>query len=198
MPLDTLENVKLALQVTGEDDDTLLEALQTAADSFIETYCSRSFLGGSFSEDHPGGSRYVFLKNFPLDAVASVNVDANRTFTGATVLDSTQYVIHADRGVIESLNGPFLGDRNGNSFPAAIRVSYSTPEDTVPGALKRAYADLIGHWFRQAKTYTATEQQNLLQKTDGTEVTEYPWSQSGGYRLPQSVKQVLDLYRMPQ
>jgi uncharacterized phiE125 gp8 family phage protein len=197
MPLDTLDNVKLHLHIDSEDDDTLLGALQTAADSFIETYCTRSFLGGDFSEDHPGGSRYLFLKNYPIDAVDEINVDANRTFTPATVLTANRYTIHADRGVIESLDGPFLGDRNNNAFPNAVRVSYSTPTDAVPPAIQRAYAELIGHWFRQAKTQAATEQQNLIQKTDGTTVTEYPWGQSGGYKLPNGVKQVLDLFRVP-
>jgi hypothetical protein len=63
--------------------------------------------------------------------------------------------------------------------------------------LKRAYAELIGHWYRQAKTFTATEQQNVLQHTVGTAVTQYPWGQSGGYRLPAGVKQVLDMYKVP-
>jgi len=76
-------------------------------------------------------------------------------------------------------------------------VSYSTPTNAVPTAVKRAYAELIGHWYRQAKTYEATGQVNVIQKTDGSELTEYPWGQSGGYRLPVPVKQVLDLFRVP-
>ncbi len=198
MPLDTLENVKLTLNIDAETDDDLLTALQSAADSFVETYCGRIFTGGSFSEDHPGGSRTIFLKNYPLDAVESVKVDANRSFTAASILDVSRYTIHAERGVIEALEGPFLADRaSANAFPNAVRVSYSTPTNAVPSAVKRAYAELIGHWYRQAKTAAATEQANVLQKTDGTTVTEYPWGQSGGFRLPIPVKQVLDLFRVP-
>ncbi len=198
MPLDTLANVKLHLNITKTDDDTLPGALQTAADSFVETYCGRSFLGGDFTEDHPGGSRYAFLQNFPIEAVASVNVDANRSFTPATILDASRYVIHAERGVIEALHGPFLADRgSANSFPNAVRVSYSTPTDAVPAVLQRAYAELIGHWYRQAVTAAATEQQNVIQSTDGSTITEYPWGQSGGYRLPIGVKQILDMFRAP-
>jgi len=198
MALDTLENVKLTLNITAETDDALLEALQSAADSYVETYCGRIFTGGSFSEDHPGGGRTVFLKNYPLAAVDTVNVDANRSFSAATVLDADRYVVHAERGVIEALDGPFLADRaSANSFPQAIRVAYSTPTNEVPTAVKRAYAELIGHWYRQAKTYEATAQVNVRQKTDGAVVTEYPWGQSGGYRLPVPVKQILDLFRVP-
>src|SRR5438874_1817507 len=133
MPLDTLDNVKLHLHIDKTDDDTLLDALRTAADSFVETYCGRSLLGGDFSEDHPGGSRFAFLKNFPVEAVSEVNVDANRTFTAATILATSRYVVHAERGVIEALDGPFLADRaSANAFPKAVRGSYSTPTDAAP------------------------------------------------------------------
>jgi uncharacterized phiE125 gp8 family phage protein len=198
MPIDTLANVKLNLNISRGDDDALIDALRTAADSFIETYCDRSFTGGSFSEDHPGGSKLVFLRNYPLATVASVNVDANRSFTDATLLDPSRYVVHAERGVVEALDGPFLSDRaSANAFPNSVRVAYSTPADEVPAALKRAYAELVGHWYRQERTHTLTEDRNYLQKTDGTEVTQHPWQQSGGYKLPPGVKLILDLYRLP-
>jgi hypothetical protein len=75
-----------------------------------------------------------------------------------------------------------------------VRVIYTTAGDAVPATLKRAYADLIGHWYRQAKTWTATQQQNVITKAD---TTQYPWQQSTGYKLPAGVRQILDLYRCP-
>lgn len=196
--LDTIENVKLNLEIDSEGDDALLESLAAAADAFITDYCGRDFTGGSFSEDHPGGGRYIFLRNFPVDSLMEVNVDPNRTFTPATVLDAARYTLHADRGVLEALGGPFIPGRGaGDAFPNAVRVSYSTPEDAVPKAIQRAFAELIGHWFRQAKTHAAAGQQNLLQRTEDPAVLEYPWGQSGGFRLPAGVQQILNLYRVP-
>lgn len=195
MAIDTLANVKTHLAVSGSGDDTLLEALRKAADAFIEIYCDRDFSGGVFTEDHAGGAAMAFLKNYPVVSVSSVNVDANRSFTPATVLDPSRYVVHADRGVIVSLDGPFLADRaNANRFPKSVRVVYTTAPDAAPDAIRRAYAELIGHWYRQAKTQAAAGQQNILTAADGT---SYPWQHSGGYRLPAGVKQILDVFRCP-
>lgn len=198
MSIDTLANVKLHLGITTSADDALLTQLQAAADAFIEEHCSRTFGGGSFTEDHPGGGRAVFLRNFPVSAVTSVKVDTARGFGAETTLDASDYILHADRGVIESIDGPFVPSHtSANDFPGAVRVAYATPSSQVPAALSRAYAELIGHWYREAKTAVATGQQNLLQQTSGSTVTQYPWGQSGGFQLPAGVLQLLEPYRVP-
>lgn len=198
MNLDTLANVKLHLGITTSADDSLLAQLQTAADAFIEEHCGRTFTGGSFTEDHPGGGRAVFLRNFPVSVVTSVRVDTNRVFGSEATLDTSDYLLHADRGVIEALNGPFVPSRtSANDFPGAVRVAYSTPSSQVPPAVTRAYAELVGLWYREAKTATATGQQHVVEQTDGTTVTRYPWGQSGGFKVPAGVLQLLELYRVP-
>ncbi|CAN5539206.1 hypothetical protein BH11PLA2_BH11PLA2_16590 [soil metagenome] len=198
MSLDTLANVKLQLNVSKTEDDALLAALQAAADDYVNSYCGRSFTGGTFTEDHPGASRLLFLAQFPLASVTSLSVDSRRQFAGSTVWSNDRYVVYEGRGVIESLEGPFLPGsaerKKADANPKTVRVIYTTAEDAVPDALKRAYAELIGHWYRQTLTWTATEQQNLIVKAD---TTQYPWQQSNGFKLPPGVKMILDLYRVP-
>lgn len=80
MPLDTLANVKTSLLITGSTDDALLARLLEAADSFIAEYTSRDFAGGSFTEVHAAGHELVFLRNFPVDTLTSLKVDAARQF----------------------------------------------------------------------------------------------------------------------
>ena len=75
MAIDTLANVKQALAVTGTADDALLGQLQAAADSFIETFCGRTFAGGTFTEYHPGGAKVLFLTSYPVASVTSVRVE---------------------------------------------------------------------------------------------------------------------------
>ena len=199
MPLDTLDNVKSQLGVTTTADDTLLGQLQAAADAFIAAFCGRDFAGGAFTEDHPGGVRAVFLRNYPMAAVDAVRVDPARQFDPATTLDPTTYLVHADRGVVESLGGPFVPSRPGwpvrpFDFPGAVRVTYSTPTGQVPGAVLRAYAELVGHWYRQVKTHVSTGHLNLTFQADGT---GYPWGQATGYRVPEGILQLLRPYRVP-
>ncbi len=202
MAIDTLSNVKSQLGITTAADDALLTQLQAAADAFVQQYCQRSFIGGTFTEDHPGGARTIFLQNYPITSVTSVMVDPDRAFGPETVVDPADYFVHADRGVVESLGGPFVPSRPGwpvraEDFPGAVRITYTTATGQVPADVCRAYAELVGHWYRQVKTQVATGQENLIQQTNGSVVTEYPWGQSGGFRVPAGVLQLLRQYRVP-
>lgn len=202
MPLDTLANVKAALGVTGTADDPLLTQLQTVADSFVETFCGRNFLGGTFTEFHPGGTRVLLLTNYPVTAVTDLRVDPNREFGADTVLDPDRYVVHAARGVIEHPTGPFVPlvfewAVRADDFPAAVKVVYTVPTAAVPAAVCCAYADLVGHWFRQAKTHAATGQLNVIETPSANGPTVYPWGQSMGYQVPDGVKEMLAAFRVP-
>ncbi len=201
MPLDTLANVKTALGVTGTGDDTLLTQLQADADSFVETFCGRTFAAGPFTEYHPGGARVVFLTNYPVAAVSSVRVDPNRDFAAETEVPADDYVVHTSRGVVECRHGPFVPmvfewAVRTDQFPEAVRVTY-TAAGVVPGAVCRAYTELIGHWFRQAKTHAATGQLNTAEVPGTGGSTVYPWGQSYGYPIPPGVKEVLAPFRVP-
>lgn len=193
MPLDTLANVKAALLITSDAEDTPLSLLLTHAESFIEQHTGRDFAGGSFIETHPGGSRFLFLRNFPVTVVTDVRVDPAREFGTGTIRDPGSYVVHANRGVIESLSGPFLP----GTTPHTVRVEYTTATDAVPAAVKEAFAQLVGHWYRQAKTHADTSFRNLTELTADTDTKTYPWSQASGFKVPPAVLQLLVPFRVP-
>ena len=199
MALDTLTNVKLALGVSGTADDALLARLQASADSYVTAFCGRTFLGGTFTEDHSGGAKVIFLRNYPVTGVTAVKVDAAREFDADTAVGTDRYLLHAERGVLESADGPFVPSLPGwdigpEHFPGAVRVTYTTATDEVPAAVAQAYAALIGHWYRQTKTHAATGQLNVGQAADGT---SYPWGQSSGFKLPAGVLDLLRPFRVP-
>ena len=198
MSIALLSDVKTALSVSGSGDDALLAELQASADSFVETYCGRIFAGGTFTEDHPGGGHLLFLANFPVASVSVVKVDATRAFPAESARPAGDYVVHANRGVIELLDGTFVPTLPGwnvgaDAFPGAVRVIYTTATGAVPAAIGRAYADLIGHWYRQAKTHAATGQLNVGESAGVT----YPWGQSTGMRIPESALALLRPFRVP-
>ncbi len=199
MPLDTLANVKTSLFITGTTDDAVLNRLIDAADAFILEYTGRVFAGGSFTELHPAGHAFVFLNNFPVDTVTSLKVDAARQFGPETVRAADTFVVHAARGVIESVDGPFLKPRAGRTddWPAALEVVYSTPTNQVPAAVKEAFCQLIGHWYRFAKTAPAQSFEMLLRKVDASGEKEWPWSLATGNLLPPGFFQMLEPYCVP-
>ena len=199
MPLDTLSNAKSVLLVSGSGDDTMLAQLLDAADSFIEKYTGRSFAGGTFTETHPAGGPMLFLRNFPVASVTSLKVDADRAFGSGTERDTTTYAIHADRGVVESRTGPFLSPyRKGwADWPESVKVVYTTATGSVPAAVKQAFSDLVGHWYRLAKTSLDANFLMLTESINGTTSKGYSWSLTRGLAIPPGVLKLLEPYRIP-
>jgi uncharacterized phiE125 gp8 family phage protein len=195
MSLDTLANVKVRLGITTSADDTLLSALMDAADQYVAGYCGRDFAGGTFTEYHPGGEAFAFLRNYPVQAVTTVKVDSARVFGADTVLPATAYVVHTDRGVIQALIGPFV--RCAGGAPRAVQVVYTVATAAVPADVKEAYALLIGHWYRHVKTQIGAGFCDLTQQTVGDSTTIFAKDQIAGLSLPDDVLRLLNQYRVP-
>jgi len=206
MALDTLANVKTRLGITTSADDTLLGLLQDSADKAVENYCNRDFAGGTFTEYHAGGSEFIHLRNFPVDTVTSLKVDSARVFGAETLVPAADYVVHADRGVIQSVVGPFLPrDRAGlvnvevrtwTRGPRVVQVIYATVTSQVPADVKEAYARLVGHWYRKVKTDAASNFQNVQQQKYGDTFVIFGANEARA-GLPSEVEELLAQYRVP-
>src|SRR5439155_2647529 len=202
MSLDTLANVKTRLGISTSADDSLLGLLQDSADAWVAGYCERDFAGGTFTEYHPGATAFLFLRNFPVSSVTSVKADAGYGFGASTVVPATAYVVHTERGVIQSLVGAFLpvplpdvapwgyGPRN-------VQVVYTTATGAVPADVKEAYALLIGHWYRHVKTQIASGFQDVIQQTFGDTTLIFSKDQLAGLPVPDEVRRLLSPYRGP-
>jgi hypothetical protein len=202
MSLDTLANVKTRLGITASADDSLLGLLQESADAWLTGFCERDFAGGTFTEYHPGATAFVFLRNYPVTGVTSVKADAGYGFGASTLVPATAYVVHAERGVIQSLAGAFLpvplpavapwgyGPRN-------VEVVYTTATGSVPADVKEAYALLVGHWYRHVKTQVASGFQDVSQQTFGGTTLIFSKDQLAGLPVPDEVRRLLAPYRAP-
>jgi hypothetical protein len=207
MSLDTLANVKTRLGIVTSADDSLIGLLQNSADKWISNYCGRDFGGGTYTEYHPGGSEFVHLKNFPVQSVTSVNIDLGYVFGSNTMLSTTAYVVHAERGVIQSLVGPFAPrmDRQGlvnrhvynwTKGPRVIQVIYTVSAGVADDILE-AYALLIGHWYRGVKTATSTNYSNLTSQHVGPVKFSYVPEKVTAYPIPPEIMVLLAPYRVP-
>jgi hypothetical protein len=207
MSLDTLANVKTRLGITTSADDSLLGLLQNSADKWIANYCGCDFGGGTYTEYHPGGSEFVHLKNFPVQSVTSVNVDPGYVFGSNTILSTTAYVVHLERGVIQSLVGPFAPrmDRQGlvnrhvynwTKGPRVIQVIYTVAAGIADDILE-AYALLIAHWYRGVKTATSMGYANLTNQNLGPLKLTYVPERLTAYPIPPEIMVLLAPYRAP-
>jgi Phage gp6-like head-tail connector protein len=208
MSLDTLANVKARLGITTSADDTLLGLLQTSADKYVSDWCGRDFGGGTYTEYHPGGSEFLHLRNFPVQSVTSVNVDPGYVFAAGTLVSSTAYVVHLERGVIQSLVGPFAPDPERQGLinqsvarwtrgPRVVQVVYVVAAAAAPDDVLEAYAQLVGHWYRRVKTQAGANFQNVTQQKFGDAWTTYLPGAVAGLPLPPDVERLLAPYRVP-
>lgn len=208
MSLDTLANVKSRLGITASTDDTLLSLLQDSADTWMLNFTGRDFAGGDFTEYFPGHTEFLQLANFPVASVTSVKVDPSETFGSDTAIASSSYALHSERGVIQSKVGPFVSDDrlaglvnadtpNWTASPRAVQVIYSTATSAVPNDVKEAYAQLVGHWYRQVKTQVAASFQNIDRQTIGDVTVNYRLDQLVKMPLPPDIERLLAPYRTP-
>jgi uncharacterized phiE125 gp8 family phage protein len=195
-----LSDLKAQLLISGSSDDTVLNQLIAAADSFIAQHTGRDFAGGTFTEYHAAGGSRAFLRNFPVTAITSLKVDPNRAFGSDTVLDTSRYVLIADRGVIESIDGPFLPHRSArgsDDWPGALKVVYTTATSAIPSGVTEAFNQLVSHWYRQIKTNADTAFRDVLELTSGGDTKGYPWNLTTGLGIPAGVRKLLDVFRVP-
>ena len=208
MSIDTLANVKSRLGITSSADDSLVSQLMDSADAWIANYCGMAFPGGTFTEYFPGNTDSLQLANYPVTAVTSVNVDPVQVFGSNTIVATTSYVVHSERGVIQSKVGPFVvrprspglvnADREPwTRSPRAVQVVYTTATNAVPNDVKEAYALLVGYWYREVKTIGATNFQNIQHQKFGDVATTYRLDEVAKLAPPPDVERILGLYRTP-
>jgi uncharacterized phiE125 gp8 family phage protein len=206
--LDTLANVKARLGVTGSSDDSMLSLLMDSADAWIANYTGRDFAGGSYTEYFPGRAEFLLLANFPVASVTSVKVDPAGAFGVDTVISPSSYTVHVERGVIQSLVGPFVPTERlaglintdltkWSDSPRAVQVVYAIATGAVPNDVKEAYAQLVGHWYRQAKTQVATNFLNIELQKFGDVTVHYQSGQSARLAAPTETTALLAPYRTP-
>lgn len=76
--LTTATKVKTYLGISGSTHDTLIDSLVTSASALVERYCNRNFTEGTYTQyfDTIAGDSKVFLKNYPVSSLTSVQYRA--------------------------------------------------------------------------------------------------------------------------
>ncbi|MEZ6143556.1 MAG: phage head-tail connector protein [Zavarzinella sp.] len=204
MAIDSLANIKIRLGITGTDDDTLLTDLQSSADAWINTFTGRTWNGGTFTEYFAGNQSHAVVQNYPIAEVSSVKVDLARSFGSDSLLDSSRYLVHANRGVIQATAGMFVPGagtalvnndrRTWMALARVVQVVY-TVADAPPIDLKQAYARLIGYWYRTIKTEVASNYQNVSQQKYGDSFFIY--QVANRLDFPAEITTMIRHYRSP-
>lgn len=103
------------------DEQEGVERLIDQATARMELYTKRKLKARDYTDVQlDGNSRdYLLLPEYPVNSIVSVNVDSSRTFGDATLLDSSDYIVDSEAGIIRLFSGLFPGYRG------SVLVSYN-------------------------------------------------------------------------
>lgn len=137
----TLAELKAELGITDTTDDAVLtewiEGLQARFDTTLERTLARA---ASATEYFDGGEKWLLLRRFPVESIASIYVDADAVWGADTLLDSDDYRLDAVRGRVAYGAGENLWPRGFYHIKVTYAGGYVAAGDT-PGAGQTAMPD---------------------------------------------------------
>lgn len=146
-----LDEVKLHLRVTHDQEDTEILSLIDDATRFCEDRIGQQFITATWRyslPSFPSGS--IIVPRAPLISVTSITyVDTNRA---AQTLATAEYQVDTDSrpGRIAEAPLKFWPDIDTDTFnPVKVTYAagYGAATEDVPPAAKRAIKMLVGHWY---------------------------------------------------
>ena len=143
-----LADLKSYLNKTDTGDDDELGFVLGAVHAEMDLTTRRTLYETAHTEYQDGNDTDgLFLENWPVSAVTSVNVDGLRDFGTDTLEDSGDYFTNTELGIVY---------HNSGSWPAGhanIKVVYTAgyTADTVPADLQRVVLELASIAWQKRK-----------------------------------------------
>jgi hypothetical protein len=120
----TLQELKSSMKEESDAQDEQLDMLVNSVSSIIESYCNRKFLARDYVEYYDGkGSDCIVLNQFPVNSVSEVADDLSMLWPSISIIDSANYTVYADEGIIKLLPGYYaMGAIAGSFYDGARNV----------------------------------------------------------------------------
>lgn len=192
MDLTTSARVKSWLEgggvSAGTANDALISALIKAYSTLAEVYMGRETLAAERTDtlDVEEGQRVFFLRAWPVTDFESATDASDRDFDSALPIDTTDYVVDLERGVVEfDQYQPVAGRRT-------LQVVYTGGMALDTTAFIAAYPDVATALDMQI-AYTLSRRDQLGAQNLSTQAGNIAWSGPIDW-LPQA-KQIMDLHR---
>lgn len=161
-------------------EQELIEQLIDGASWAANSYTNRKLKSRALTEYYDGDdSNLLVLNQRPVTAVASVYVDSAWEWGSDTLVDSDDYQVYEDEGLVRFV-GTVLP-----SGARVVKVTYTAGYATIPYDVERAVQDLAFYWYKQR---TDKGIGVLSRSTEGRTV-------SYAQEIPQQIKDVFDVYR---
>lgn len=183
----TLADAKAYLKVTSTADDGIIKSLISSVSAWAQGYLNRNLVNTSYVEYYSGdGSCSLLLRNSPIIAVTSINIDSLRVFGSSTLVASSNYLVKKSSGILESFY--LLGNWTPGS--SNIKVSYSAGYvvgTTMPHDIRMAVRRIVDHQYRIGYTH-----RKLDYKSESIESMNVSFKEDA---IPKDAQSMLDPYR---
>ena len=159
----TLEDVKNVLNITGSTElsDTLIENLINRLSTAMESYCDKTFASATYTEYQDGsGADTLFLDNYPITSITSINQDSDWTWAASTVVTGTAYRVMYNSIVVNSTKWT-AGRQN-------IKVVYVAGYATPPLDLAHACTTEVARAYNKRTTPELKSKSSDLVDTTAT------------------------------
>jgi hypothetical protein len=179
----TLAEYKAYAGITSTNSDTEINAIIPKVSQLVKTICRRTFVdyvNDSKEEIFTGGWSKLFLKEYPILAIDSVEASTDYGQTYTELIEFTDYVLDREDEAITCIYA--------NEFPKYVngyKVTYTGGYETLPDDLKIAVLDLVTYYIKNDMSVHSP-------KAPGTNSVQIEYVTNAN--LPAHIMRVLYLY----
>ncbi len=189
MALFSLSEFKTHEGIVGSDLDAVITQLISAASAYFDKSTKRKLESATYTEDYSGtGDRVLSLRHYPVTALTSISVSADRTFPASSLIPAGDYVLDKEAGLVTQVSSSTIEIFRTNPVWSTgrynIRVVYTAGYTTVPEDLKEA-AIVWASW-KLAKRGAV----GLTSETIGSHSRSF----NQGSKLPVEIAQTIKAY----
>ena len=144
--------------LTGTSEDTILDTFIARFDEVAAGHCGFPVAGNQITFenntythhfDGDGGDQ-LQLRVVPVNTIVTLHVDVDREYGSSTLVDSSDYEIDVDLGLLL-----LKTDSNQGSFSSgyrSVKVKYTAGFTSIPDAIVHACGLQVNHWYMNRDT----------------------------------------------
>lgn len=133
----TFANAKSYLGLV-DSQSTLAGLLITAVSKRVIALTRRKIYAADYTEYIDGhGDDIIILKQYPVNSITNIYLDSGRTFAAASALETTDYYLNSDEGIIQ------LYSKTTARGSKTIKVAYNAGYSTIPEDLQQAVFEAL-------------------------------------------------------
>jgi len=186
----TLDQAKSWLKISGSTEDSILTDLVNRSGALANTYTGRHLKSKEWTEYYDGdGGTVLQLKQFPVTAITSINVDPKREWSADTLVDLTADSLqNMNAGIVRLWNAGGAFWRGRANVKVVYTAGYKDATDTlVPYDLQEAALLIIMYSY---KRHYQDQRIGLQSETIGQKTIAFT-----NESIPKKAQAILDQYR---